>query len=420
MQNYFKKLTGVMTAMLMGMTLAAPVTPIAAAGTTYTAIHGGPINVEKYLVMDKNANVPNVTFNYTIAPGAAQNASGTNAKVFAGNDANAVAGTPTIATATFRQGQTTYDAVQDISNATGTQAASGKKDPVTLTADQKYARSDIAVDFSGVTFKEPGIYRWLITESASTAAGITMDGDDTRVLDVYVVDDPEHAGTLKVNGYVLHNNANDAAVPKEYATGDLTTKTNGFVNTYTSHDLTLSKTVTGNQGSHDEYFEFTVTISDAVAGTKYDVDLSNADATTKTNGINTETHTNPASITVPAGATSVTQTFWLQNGQSVVIKGLADKTAYSINENKTTLDNEGYTATATLTEGAAASQDGTYTADTVTAADVDIKADSTVAFTNAKSGTIPTGIIMKVLPYGALIGVAVVAIILNRRKGEAH
>ena len=125
-------------------------------------------------------------------------------------------------------------------------------------------------------------------------------------------------------------------------------------------------------------------------------------------------------ITVPAGETSVTQTFWLQNGQSIMIKGLANNTAYSINENKTTLDNEGYAATATITEGAAASQDGTYTSATTVAADADITADSTVAYTNAKSGTIPTGIVMSVLPGAAvvLLGAAGATIAMKRRKED--
>ena len=383
--------------------------PVMAAGTTYTAIPGGSVNVEKYLVMDKDANVPNVTFEYAIASGTAQNASGTNARVFAG---------PTgaeIGTATFTQGQETFTTAQAIPAGTGQKAAEAT-DPVELESTEKYARSPIQVNLANVRFNEPGIYRYIITESASSAAGITMDDDASRVLDVYVVD---NGSGLEVEGYVLHKSAADAVVPKEYAAGNPSTKTEGYVNEYTSHDLTLSKQVTGNQASRDEYFEFTVTISDAVAGTVYDVDLTNADATTKTNGINTETHTNPASLTVGSGGT-VTQTFWLQNGQSIKIKGLANNTGYSINENKTTLDNEGYTATATITEGAGASQDGEYTSSTTVAADADITADSTVAYTNAKSGVIPTGIVMSVLPGAAvvLLGAAGATIAMKRRKED--
>ena len=69
---------------LLATVLAFAPLAVSAEGTTYTAIHGGTVNVEKYLIMDTNANVPNVTFDYTIAPGTAQNASGSNAHVFAG------------------------------------------------------------------------------------------------------------------------------------------------------------------------------------------------------------------------------------------------------------------------------------------------------------------------------------------------
>ena len=47
-----------------------------------------------------------------------------------------------------------------------------------------------------------------------------------------------------------------------------TTKDKGFTNEYATQDLTFSKTVTGNQGSREKYSQFTVKISNAVAGTK--------------------------------------------------------------------------------------------------------------------------------------------------------
>ena len=62
-----------------------------------------------------------------------------------------------------------------------------------------------------------------------------------------------------------------------------TTKDKGFTNEYATQDLTFSKTVTGNQGSREKYFQFTVKISNAVAGTKYDVDLTNAVASAPEN-----------------------------------------------------------------------------------------------------------------------------------------
>lgn len=392
--------------------LGAATVPAFAEGTTYTPVTGGSsVVLEKYLVMDENANVPNVSFAYTIAPGAAQNASATGGKVFAGNDASAVVGTPTIAGVTFAAGDTTYTSAQDLPASVNTQKMDNgttvNKDKVTLASGQKYARKDIVVNFGGVTFKEPGVYRYIITETASdTTLGITDDSDNTRVMDVYVVD---NAGSLQVQGYVLHNNANDAVVPTD---GTIPTgKAAGFQNEYTTHDLVISKTVTGNQGSRDEYFKFTVTISGAIEGTVYNVDLSNADATTKINGINTETHSNPTTLTANASGT-VTQDFWLQNGQSIMIKGLANNTAYSIAEDDTVLDNEGYTTTCAQT----GDTDGTFTAGSRSLVNAAITADTTDAFTNDKTGTIPTGVFVSVAGPMAVVGIAGAGAYLFARK----
>ena len=243
-------------------------------------------------------------------------------------------------------------------------------------------------------------------------------------MDVYVVDD----GTknLSVAGYVLHNSEATATVPTEYSTNTPASKTDGFTNTYTSHDLTINKVVSGNQASRDEYFKLTVVISDAVAGTVYDVDLTDADATTGTNAINTTAHTNPASITVPAGETSVSTEFWLQGGQSIVIKGLANNTGYTITEDKTALDNEGYAASLSANTGDTKNGNDesapaiAMAADT-TIADTDITADTAITITNTKSGTIPTGVMMAVAPFAVatLIGGAGVATMtMKKRKKE--
>ena len=89
--------------------------PSFAEGKTYAGQTGGAsVVLEKYLIMDQEANVPNVSFAYSIAPGAAQDASAGNSKVFAGNDASAVTGAPTIAGVTFAVGDTTYTSVQDL------------------------------------------------------------------------------------------------------------------------------------------------------------------------------------------------------------------------------------------------------------------------------------------------------------------
>lgn len=391
-----------LTAVMLAGSVA---TPVFAEGVTYTPVAGGEININKYLVMEEAANVPNVEFTFTIAAGTASNsdAGTTKAQVRAGNDANAVTGTPTITTATFETDQATYASVQDLASA-GLKVAPNAKDPVTLAQGEKYAKSLFKVNFSGVTFKEPGVYRYVITESATTSGGITNDTDADRILDVYVIDED---GALQVQGYVLHNNDGDVMLDGTSADN----KAEGFVNKYSTHDLTISKTVAGNAGSRDEYFKFTVAIEGAVPGTKYNVDLSAADAQTKTNAINTEAHTNPATLTVGEDG-KIQQDFYLQNGQNIKIKGLADGTKYTVSEEDALLDNEGYVTTVEQT----GDTDGEFTADSRSLVNAAITADTTDAFTNTKNETIPTGIINKVAPYAAVVGLAAFLLIVSRRK----
>ncbi len=414
---------------MMAVLAVASATPAYSEGTVYSPVGGGKdIVVEKYLIMDKEANVPNVTFRYSIAPGPAQNAEDSVLQVFAGDDASKVTGTPTIGTAVFAAGQTTYSDVQTLPDTVNTQKKSDgtniNQDPVTLEAGkQKYARSDIKVDFSGVSFKEPGVYRYIVTESAGNEdLGIVNDNDTTRIMDVYVTEDPQSAGSLVVEGYVLHNQESTGAVKADGSSASQ--KAAGFVNHYETEELTLSKTVTGNQASHDEYFAFTVNITGAVPGTVYDVDLAAADAVTKKNGFNTDSYTNPAQLTADANG-SVTQMYWLQHGQHIVIHGLAKNTGYEISENKETMQKEGYSVQADIA-GDTKNGDGAQAADmalssSLAVEDSAITKDTQVSYTNHRAGTIPTGVAMQVMPFAAvtLLGVAgAVSISMRRRREE--
>ncbi len=457
-----KKITMKLSAMIGALTMAVSMfaAPAFAAdpGYTYDPVSGSTIHAEKYLVMDDEANVPNVAFQYSISAGQAiageYNTDGTIVKlpVWAGDDASKVTGTPTIGTAVFSAGQTTFDEAQenendDLKNKDG--SAVKLKDEVTLAADgsQKYARSKIEVDFSGVSFNEPGIYRYVITESregvlkgsdteASADDSIVYDEDDTRILDVYVID---NNGALEVEGYVLHNTDEDGIVLED-GTSQQPTKTDGFENIYLTEDLMLEKKISGNQASRDEYFEFTVTISNAIPGTVYDVvdtdedpNVQTFDRTTKLNGINTEAHENATELTVGADG-SVTATFWLQGDQSLKILGLAKGTSYSINENKGTMDSESYEVTATIAgdtkysdgngaegsditlDDASVSGDPAYRMD-----DTYIQNDTTVTYTNKKVGIIPTGVTLAILPgaAAALAGAAgIVVLAAKKRKKE--
>lgn len=398
--------------------------------TTYTPVTGGKVTFTKYLVLDKNASVPNDTFTYTIAGGDAVAGSTSTFAVYEGDDEDRTNGAATVGSAIFTSESST--------------TAGAANDDITNSADKKYAQATVVVDFSGVTFNEPGVYRYVLTENQLSAtgsqnAGISYDIGNTgannriRTIDVYVED---NGGTLVVgnNGANANDTANgnlqnDAATPAtagyvmyvgEVTTApaiagtNITTKSDNFINEFESYDLTLSKEVTGNQGSRDKYFEFTVAITGANGVTTYAVDITDADATTGTNGASTTEHTNPTTITTNASGTA-TQTFYLQHGQSIVIKGLAKDTAYTITETSESAD--GYTTTATITGDTT----GTTNENGVVS-DTGINEDTTVAFTNDKDGIIPTGIITKVGPAvaGAVILFTVVIVLSIKSKKDEN
>ncbi len=380
--------------------------PVAAAGQNYEAVTGGDVRFDKYLVMDEEANVPNVTFDFTIAAASAGIEDTETGLVVQLGSADAVAGTPTIAAgqAVFQAGDETWSEPQDHAE-TGTQQATQPKDHVTLAEGQKYARKQVTVDFSGVSFSEPGVYRWVVTESASDKLGIDNDADAVRNLDVYVIDQD---GVLIIEGYVFHNDDSFQPLKQGDAAEPAEGKSPGYTNTYTTYNIDLSKTVTGNQGSRDQYFKFTVTITGDTAGTVLDVDLSNADATTMINAYSPEAHTNPASLTLGADG-SVTQDFWLQNGQNIVINGIPRGASYTVTE-----EPEDYRVSTVTREGDGQEQSGTA----AEVSDDSISGDTTIRYTNDKTGIIPTNVIVKTAPFAAvmMIGLAGLFFLLFRKR----
>ena len=382
-----KKHARFLATLLAAVLLVAAALPSAFA-FKYTAVAGTRTTFDKYLVMDVDANVPNATFAFTVAPGTAIAATENRVAVLAG------IGTPTIANVTFAPTDST--------------TAGLPSDTDTATAGQQYATQTATVDFSGISFTEPGIYRYIVTETATTNQGVTNDESATRTLDVYVTDND---GALEVSSYVLHTGTDAPAAGTDKGSADVSNtgdklgdKSAGYTNTYDTSNLTFSKTVSGNQASRDKYFAFTVTIRGAVAGTVYDVDLTKADVNISANPNDATTCignavTQPQRLTVPADGT-VTQVFYLQHGQEITIKGLAKGTEYAVTENP-----EDYKQTAPDNAS------GTIVSEDVTA-----------AFTNTRSGVIPTGVLLTVAPFATIMAVGAVGIIVmvgkKRKRAE--
>lgn len=405
----------------MMLSTAAPV--FAAAGTNYGATIEGTktTTFDKFLLMDSQANVPNATFSYAVTAGKAKTYSVADKKfqVLAGVDADKItmAGIGTGAAANqivFTQGDKsdTHDTTKD----------AYVKD---LAAGKKYALKTATLDFSKVQFTEPGVYRYVITESG-TNQGITNDADLTRVLDVYVNDasaevDGALTKKLTIAGYVLHSNENDepdvAAGADFGSTGAyVATKSQGFTNSYDTSDLTLRKQVTGNQASRDKYFEFTLNIDKAQPNTKYDVVIDDADATSKTNAATIEANAGKANVTsiTTDDQGKATQKFYLQHNQQVTVEGLAKDTTYALTENT-----EDYKSTANTTDAPVVDTKADTEAAPVNGTIA--SKDLTTGYLNTRDGVIPTGVIMAIAPFAAVTllgGAGAATMVMKSKKKE--
>ena len=144
--------------------------------------------------------------------------------------------------------------------------------------------------------------------------------------------------------------------------------------------------------------------------------MGNADATTKKNGVNTETHVNPALLTAGEDGT-LTQDFWIQHNQSIKIQGLAAETGYTVTE----AENAYKTNIVVGGDKTNAAENDIATVAAKTVTDKAVTADTTVAYTNEKSGAVPTGIVMPIAGATSIMligGVGVGYFILKNKKRE--
>ena len=400
MKNTIRKVCAVVLSAAMALCGMMP-----AFATNYTAVKGDATHgFKQFLIIDESARIPDIEFEYSIAPGEAVAPASGKMAVLAG------VGTPTIGKATFTQGET----------ATATTIPG-----VTLEANQKYAVKTVNFDFSNVSFTEPGIYRYIVTMTSAGQQAVDYDIQKgatatlkQRILDVYVVDDN---GTLKVDSYAFHDKATDIPTTANGGSADvgnehdrLGDKSEGFVNLYETHDIEFGKEVTGNQGSKDKYFEFTLVIANAAPRTTYMVDLADAEATSgSTNATRTsnKNKTNPASFTTDStGAATIR--YYLCDGEYVYVNGLPRDASYTLTEDK-----EDYVQTAGIVASLAKAGKAHTDAQSGTIAHADIF----TGFVNTRDGVVPTGVITMVAPAVgvlALGGAGLAAILIGKRKKE--
>ncbi|MBR1862530.1 MAG: hypothetical protein IJ806_00370 [Ruminococcus sp.] len=399
-------------------------TSAAASNFTYEPVNGGRTEIKKYLVLDSDATVPTQTFNYSITAGEEAKYTGTGK-------------TDTIAAYAGVGAENISDVSVSFGPADGT-TAGAEGDGITNDEGKKYAVNEFTVDFSRVEFPEPGVYRYVLTELNAGAtdelgAGISHVGNYQKTLDVYVTD---NNGSLEVSQYILYNGVIDTppAIDDDtslVATVDRTDednsdKTDGFVNNYSSQDLTIGKKVTGNQGSKDKYFKFTVTFTNA-KGANITIDSENShfsQAPAKNsatiysesdmagaNGVDDNDAVTGQQLAITDNA-AASYDFYLQNGEYITFLGLPSGSSYTVAEAA-----EEYTSVA--------ASDTSFTIGEFTfngALEGEIaNADIITGFTNNKNGAIPTGVIMSVAGpagVGAAVVGGIVYLTIKKKKEE--
>lgn len=385
-----KKMSKIMSCAMAVLMLFGSVGHVAAAN--YTPVAGGTTELDKYLVIPADAEIPEAEFSFSIAAGQAAEATGSTVKVWAGLNPELV---KLGDAAGESDGKVAFTAGESATTALG-QAALGED-----YVDEKAAMHELLVDFSSVNFPEPGVYRYLVTEGAQSNGAITNDAQPIRTIDVYVEDDGN--GTLVVTDYVAYlgdmgttapDNAIDMSAwladnpapvaptvadpanptPEEeaalaqYETAKATweaakdaeearllalvpngaeagAKSDKYVNSLESHNLQFGKEVEGNQGSKDQYFAFTLTINGAGAGTVMSLDMSQAELAPLENAATSysaadmaeanavdDDDTKDGQQLVANASGSVTKTFYLKDGQYIKVKGLPEGASYVVEE----------------------------------------------------------------------------------------
>ncbi|MEE1264610.1 QVPTGV class sortase B protein-sorting domain-containing protein [Ruminococcus sp.] len=358
--------------MLLAFALLIGTTAItASAENTYEPI-GGSTTLVKNLVVDDDANIPGITFNYTIRRGTPQDATATTIEIL-----ESPLGGGSIGTAVFSNADTanTIDGLPTDAN------------PSNPTAGKKYVQKSVSITFPVGTFTKPGVYRFVINETNNNLPGVTYDSNPTRYLDVFVVADDNNV--LSVNSYVLRDAATDIGTNGEYVE-DPGVKSSGYTNSLTQYNFDFSKTISGNQGDKNKRFNFTLNITGANPGT-YPIIANDVEG-------------NPTSIIVGTDGTASAQ-YSLTNGSTVQVIGLNQGAVCTVTE-----DAEDYTATHSL--------DGNEAVSGNSSGAVTLNSDHSVAFTNTRNGVIPTGVIMTIAPFaiGICVFGAIIIFIICRRK----
>lgn len=259
-------------------------------------------------------------------------------------------------------------------------------------ADGVY-QANFGISVPDSIYSVPGVYSYTVNEQNDGYSGITYD---TTTYYMYVSVVNKEGGGVKVDNVVLAKNDGTkiADITNDFgATND------------TTHDLTITKSVTGNAGELNKKFTFKIAISPkaGATGTSSDQEFKLVLPD------NTE-----QKIAASGTATSVT----IGNDETVHIYGLTEDYDVLVSEDEAGLN--GYTTTYKITgDGTGNTTADQALADANAKATVNALADgATLTIINNRENVTPTGVAMDIAPYALMIVLAGSAAVTFLRKKD--
>ena len=256
-----------------------------------------------------------------------------------------------------------------------------------VTPNSNIATATGVLNLAGATFTKLGDYKFKVEETGSTnSTKYPLDETDYYI---YVsVRNELDPTTNQPTGNFIATLAEQAKINDDGDKTDLVYESNVPL-----QEITISKTVTGNMADINEYFEFTLNITNGIEGATYSV-----------SGAHSVDGTSPA--TEPTTLVPGVNTIYLKHGQTITIGNLPEGTKYTITEKNAT-DYETFIDGSTTNSKVSSEK-------TVTSANTD---DNT-AFVNNKIETTLTGIFLNVAPFIALIALAIAGIVIIKKTSN--
>jgi hypothetical protein len=405
------------------------------------------IPVTKTVEIAKDAAIPAETFTFTITPATDTELTTTSGAAQAGGLTvkKGVALTSSTVTYTFNSNDVTSEAKEKDANGTSTELKT--TDGKTYAEVKKTGQS---FDLSGVTFPSTGVYRYYVTENASStetnsaSAYINYDTNTKYEVDVYVYSYPVTGDDGKTTDQYRPGNIlikKMVYTPKSvggtqvyswgYASENGTMvkpDACNFTNTINVNTITIKKILSGESYSTNEKFKFYIRIPAGGTtitlqkGSYITADVYNADGTfARHNNIQVVEGVKDEDVSgMDFKDSNIAQMVELEAGQYLEITAPVSM-IYFVAEDSDYTAKEDYTQTYSYTETGDRSTDTMKTVtdqpavdfdeDTNTYSSIIVKGTTNtgtnkVVFTNTRNINVETGVNVEVLPFALVLVIA--------------